>query len=382
MIKKTYTSYINYREKPIHSELKHLDIELTERCNNNCIHCCINLPIHDREAKRKEMSLEEIKDILIQAHNLGCLEVRFTGGEPLLFPHFVEVYKITRRLGMRVRLFTNARLITPKLAKLFSEISPLEPIEVSIYGMREESYFENTGQVGAYESFKRGVQLLIDYDIPFMVKTVFLPSLRNEIQEIDDWSKGITWMKEKPGITVFFDLRLRRDDSKKNELIKSLRLAPEDAVNFLRDHNGNFDFLKENYWQNMSHLPGKQLFKCNAGKEKLAIDAYGNIQPCLPMRHPDLVLPRGTSLITGLRFFSNLREIQATNEEYIERCANCFLRNLCEQCPAKSYSETGTLDTPVEYYCKIAHALARDFGWLGKSENAWEIKNWENRIRK
>ena len=38
--------------------LGQLDIELTERCNNNCIHCCINLPEDDVATRNREM--EEI----------------------------------------------------------------------------------------------------------------------------------------------------------------------------------------------------------------------------------------------------------------------------------------------------------------------------------
>ena len=30
-----------------------IDIELTERCNNNCMHCFINQPEHDFETKKK-----------------------------------------------------------------------------------------------------------------------------------------------------------------------------------------------------------------------------------------------------------------------------------------------------------------------------------------
>ena len=44
--------------------LGRLDMELTERCNNNCIHCCINLPADDLEAKKQELSADEIKQIL------------------------------------------------------------------------------------------------------------------------------------------------------------------------------------------------------------------------------------------------------------------------------------------------------------------------------
>jgi sulfatase maturation enzyme AslB (radical SAM superfamily) len=56
--------------------------------------------------------------------------------------------------------------------------------------------------------------------------------------------------------------------------------------------------------------------------------------------------------------------MRARNPEYLRRCARCFLKGFCEQCPAKSWSEHGNLDTPVEYLCEVAHAQARYMGWL------------------
>ena len=88
--------------------LMELDIELTERCNNNCIHCCINLPADDSIAKKRELSTAAIKDILKEAASLGCLSVRLTGGEPLLREDFEELYLYARKLGLKVLLFTNA----------------------------------------------------------------------------------------------------------------------------------------------------------------------------------------------------------------------------------------------------------------------------------
>ena len=60
------------------------------------------------------------------------------------------------------------------------------------------------------------------------------------------------------------------------------------------------------------------------------------------------------------------------------RC--CFLKGLCEQCPAKSWMEHGTLDTPVKYFCEIAHAQAEFLGLLEENEKAWEIKDWKKRM--
>jgi len=48
--------------------------------------------------------------------------------------------------------------------------------------------------------------------------------------------------------------------------------------------------------------------------------------------------------------------------------------------------EHGTLDTPVEYFCEIAHAQARYLGWLGGSEYGWEVedrrKEWTNSMNR
>jgi hypothetical protein len=46
----------------------------------------------------------------------------------------------------------------------------------------------------------------------------------------------------------------------------------------------------------------------------------------------------------------------------------CFLKDLCEQWPAKSWAEHGTLDALVEYLGGIAPAQARYLGWLGEDE--------------
>jgi hypothetical protein len=42
--------------------------------------------------------------------------------------------------------------------------------------------------------------------------------------------------------------------------------------------------------------------------------------------------------------------------------------------------EHGTLDTPVEYHCSVAHARARWLGLLGADERAWEVPDGTERV--
>ncbi len=361
-----------------------LEIELTERCNNDCIHCYINLPVDDAQARDRELTTSEITEILGEAAALGLLTVRYTGGEPLLRDDFEELYLVARRLGLKVWMYTNARLITPALAELFARIPPLEKIEVTVYGMRRESYEAVSRVEGSYDEFRRGVGLLLENQVPFLVKGALLPPNCMEVEAFADWAATLPAMDAPPNYVMFFHLRGRRDYPARNRLIERLRLAPADVVAEMKrtgqaDRRGMQEFCAK-----FIGPPGDRLFSCGAG-HIASVDAYGMLQPCLQLRHPAMVynLKQGSMKDALTNFFPRLREeTRAADPGYLARCARCFLKGLCEQCPAKSWAEHGTLDTPVEYLCRVAHVQARELGLLEEGESAWEVENWKERIKR
>lgn len=375
--------------KTIPSRLVQLDLELTERCNYNCIHCCINRPANDPDARARELTTAQVKEVLKQAADLGCLQVRFTGGEPLLRSDFEELYVFARQSGLKVLLFTNGRLITSNLAALFARIPPLAMIEITVYGMRQESYEAVTRTPGSFAQFRRGVNLLLERNVPFVVKSVFLPQNKHEMDEFEVWARTIPWMTSPPRYAMLLDLRHRRNDAKKNAAIKSLRVLPQDGLAMMTRDATRYRRDMEEFASKFMGPRGDVLFHCGAGRS-ICIDAYGRAQPCMSIRAPELTvdLIPGTStardgkagLAHVLIRFSQLRNLRAKNAEYLRRCARCFLKGLCEQCPAKSLMEHGALDTPVEYLCEMAHAQARYLGWLNEEEHGWEVRDWRVRV--
>jgi radical SAM protein with 4Fe4S-binding SPASM domain len=365
----------------IHPLLGSLDLELTERCNNNCIHCYINLPVDD-SAKERELTTPKIKDILTEAASLGCFTVRLTGGEPLLREDFEEIYIFARRLGLKVLLFTNATLITPPLADLLFRIPPGEKVEVSVYGMSKKSYEAVTRTLGSFKAAMRGIKLLQNKEVPFIVKAAFLPQNRCELDEFETWASTIPWMDKAPSYSAFFDLRARRDSEEKNKLIKKLRVPPEEAVQVLsRDRNRYLQEMKQ-FCAKFMRATDNKIFSCGLSHGG-CVDAYGNFQPCMLLRHPDTVYDLRTGYLREalVEFFPRIKKMKTQNSDYLARCSRCFLHGLCEQCPGKSWMEHGTLDTPIDYFCQVAHARALDLGLLLEGEQAWEIEDWKERIR-
>ena len=183
---------------------------------------------------------------------------------------------------------------------------------------------------------------------------------------------------------MFFDLRLRRNNEKKNRTIRRLRaLMKRDALTLLTTTT---TYKKEiQYFSKRFMRPrGEKLFTCGAGVGSGCVDPYGKFHSCLLMRDPACCydLTQGTLKDALAGLFPKLRMIKAKNEDYLRRCARCFLGSLCEQCPARSWIEHGTLDTPVEYQCSIAHEKARILGLVKKTETAWTVTDWEKRLER
>jgi radical SAM protein with 4Fe4S-binding SPASM domain len=216
-----------------------------------------------------------------------------------------------------------------------------------------------------------------------VVKSVLLPPNKAEMDEFEAWAATIPGVDRQPGYSVFLELRARHDSPAKNQRIIQLRFSPEEGLALLARREDSYRKSMAQFSAGFLHPQGDRLFACGAG-EAGCVDAYGMFQMCMLLRHPDTAydLKQGTLREALTEAFPRLRETRATNPEYLKRCARCFLKGLCEQCPAKSWTEHGALDTPVEYLCQVAHAQARDLGLLTEGEQAWEVADWRERIAK
>jgi radical SAM protein with 4Fe4S-binding SPASM domain len=156
-----------------------------------------------------------------------------------------------------------------------------------------------------------------------------------------------------------------------------LRPSPGDTIALLARDRAQYLREMRRFCGSFIGPPGDRLFRCGAGHNP-CVDAYGRVQLCLLLRAPECTADlRDTPLREALHeVFPALQSLRATNPDYLARCARCFLKGLCNQCPAKSWSEHGTLDTPVEYLCELAHAQAVDMGLLADGEYGWEVADW------
>ncbi|MEA3326031.1 MAG: radical SAM protein [Chloroflexota bacterium] len=336
-------------------------LEITARCNNNCRHCYINLPAGDSEARRNELSLDEIKDIADQAIELGALWCLLTGGEPLLRKDFFEIYMALKKKGLLLSLFTNACLVTEDHIDLFKKYPPRD-IEVSVYGVSKETYERVTRKPGSYAAFIRGLDLLLKSGIKIKLKTMAMRSNVHELPEIAAFCRELT------DSAFRFDplLHLRYDQNPtRNKEILDERLTPNEIVAIEQADEARAEAMKNHcekfIFPESGHYQCNHLFHCGAGNASFVVSYDGIFRLCADLWHPDTIYDLRTGSLTEAwnDLVPRVRDMRSNNPNYLERCRDCPIINLCYWCPAHAYLECGQLDCWVDYYCQIAHARAK-----------------------
>ncbi|MGM0419513.1 MAG: tungsten cofactor oxidoreductase radical SAM maturase [Bacillota bacterium] len=105
---------------PRRPNLEKVYIELTTKCNFDCITCIRN----SWEDNLGDMSDSTISSLLDQIETLPELNtVHFGGfGEPLSHPRIFELAEKFKEKNLRVEMITNGQLLKPELSKKFLEI--------------------------------------------------------------------------------------------------------------------------------------------------------------------------------------------------------------------------------------------------------------------
>lgn len=111
-----------------------IQLEVTTACNLRCAMCTRtwNRPTARHMSSRV---LEKILPILPSATRL----VPFGGGEPLLYPRFLELIESAKEAGVVVSFNTNGTLLTPELAKRFASLG-VDAIAFSMDGASKRIY--------------------------------------------------------------------------------------------------------------------------------------------------------------------------------------------------------------------------------------------------
>ncbi len=320
-------------------------MELTFRCNFRCIHCyCVDEQIPN------ELSLDEIRGLLDQMADEGCLWVLLTGGEPLLRRDFLDIYRYARGKGMIVTVFTNGSLITEAVAEELGSLKPFV-VEITLYGATPETYKAVTGKAEHFQRVVDGVERLLRRGVPLKVKTMLL---RQNVHELP----ALRRLAESWGLKYRFDPVINPTLSKSMDPLQCM-LSPEEIVALDTSDPERMKGWEEFCGRFIGSGSTGLLYRCGAGQWGFNIGPDGKFTLCAFARQDSFDLRKGSFKEAFHEFLPRVLSQKITRTT---KCTSCNLVDLCGQCPGQAYLCNGDQEEPVEYLCRVAHARAKAFG--------------------
>jgi len=94
----------------------YITISLTDVCNMRCVYCP---PAGENyHTPRAVFDLDRLKGVLRAVAALDIPKIRFTGGEPLLYPHLQEAMQYAANLELEIHINTNGLLLEKQMTWL------------------------------------------------------------------------------------------------------------------------------------------------------------------------------------------------------------------------------------------------------------------------
>ena len=286
--------------KPIKNILQRRPIlaifEATLRCNSACGYC--DLPLNQG---RYEMSRAEISRVFSHLYEEGLRIVFVQGGEPLLRKDLPDILDDLSSIGFTISLITNGTKLTSGLLARLAR-HPIS-ISISLDTLDRRSYRTIRG-ADQLSLVLKGIELLDEYP-----HSKYLTCIVSEINQ-DDVLDVMRFARNHGMIPVLGAYHW--DVSRYGKIDLALQYQKATAIAVFQEvlesnvvPNGYFrNYLQDNIrWLNDQRLPA-----CDAGRYSIAIDASGNVAPCLALPHTGNLLSSSLSEILDNMDYSAIRQ--------------------------------------------------------------------------
>jgi len=254
-------------------------LELTYRCNEDCIHCyCVVEKGKEREVIKQELTYEEITKVLDDIAEMGGFYLTLTGGEVFVRRDFFEIAEYAKKKGFVIRIYTNGIGLNEERVKRIAEIGPLT-VELSIFSDKAEEHDRVTRVPGSFVRLMRNIQLLKQHGLRVYLKTVAMKTNMHAIHGVRQLGRELGAFAHKftceisPRIDGAIDrpLQYQMDETELEKYFQK-------------------EFMDE--WQ-PSPLYGvspeeaaKLKSTCGPATVGCCIDPYGDVFPCVAFRVP------------------------------------------------------------------------------------------------
>jgi radical SAM protein with 4Fe4S-binding SPASM domain len=130
-----------------------MDMALTFKCQNDCVHCYAGGP-HETA----ELSTSQWKEVIDRLSQIGVFILTFTGGEPTLREDLSELLRYAQAKGMVTGLITNGRKLKDKDYVKALENAGLDFVQITLESHKPKIHDLMTAAEGSWKETVVGIK--------------------------------------------------------------------------------------------------------------------------------------------------------------------------------------------------------------------------------
>jgi len=319
---------VSSRDSYLINNLKHIYIELTNRCNEQCVHCYL-----PKKRKYSSLSYDVVKKLLDEAIEMKVKNITFTGGEPFLNKDFRKILKYASKLNFNINIQSNLTALNDEYIRYLTEVN-ISCIQTSIYSTNPTLHDFITKQDGSHKKTVDTLLKLKKHNINVRISFALLKLNYKDFIKVNNWAKSLDFPLE-----LNFDIVGEINGEKSNLAY----LCDNDEIidtinNFIMEDS-------ESLWNSLKtyNKPGSKIIDsphtrniCGAGVDSIYINSKGNITPCACWQKLEIGNILDTTLKENWCGSEILKEIRNTKlndfEDYYRKgfyrfISICFARN-------------------------------------------------------
>ncbi len=355
-IREDFTPYIQRANKSTQEYLEEhfknnpklmsLQIELTNRCNERCVHCYIP---HDKKISDIEPAL--FYEVLDQCRDMGVLSLTLSGGEPMLHPNFCDFLRKAKEYDFSINVLSNLTLLNDEIITEMKE-NRLSSVQVSLYSLNPDIHDSITKQEGSFYKTRDNILRLIENDIPLQISCPTMKQNRNCLADVMRWAH-----EHKCRATTDYIMMARYDHTTDN---LDNRLSLDEVGKIICEVialNESYQkaILSDNFDARESRDRSNDLV-CGVCVTSICMVANGNIYPCSGWQNYICGNIKETPLKEIWNKSPQIQYLRSLRKRDFPKCKDCEDKGFCAMCMVRNANENPDGD-PLkinEHFCKVA----------------------------
>lgn len=292
---------------------------ITRNCNAKCDFCGVS---HNRDVFLDDSKKEQIYRIIDILYDNDILRINFFGGEPTVYPFFVDAIQYAKKKSFFNSVVTNGLHVPHPNG--YEWISKIDAVAVSIHGLEGDHCSLTNSDSNTYRNVLHNLVYYSNQGVPVTINMTVTPRNYSTIPQFVDFVlekctvSAFAFNRFIPSNNVSTDFK-KRFVMNIEQINDSLRLIDEAA----QRHEGiGFRYAIHFPYcivENKQYL--KYVGNCGFGQNYFSIDNCGNIQAC-----------SYSSKVLGNIFEQSLADIWQNNEMLCEYREMKWLPESCKNC--------------------------------------------------